>query len=320
MTQPPEDSQPARRLAVAVLLGVLTSALQSCGEQAETAAAAWRTIETPDGTALHLDAPPRRVVAASAGIAELLDALTDRSRIACIPDLVFDGWGTGFGSRADWEGQVLHAYRGEDVLGFRPDLVVAQTYQSEFTTGALNSAGVAVLCLPELREFQDLTRDIRLLGTALGESEKAESLVTALTDRVARLRAHGEGRRRVRVLSYSDYGTGAWAAGAECSADLMIRLAGMTNAGAESGRKRHYQIDRERLMDLAPDVILVGADARGRAPAADLLKADELTRQLEAVKRDRVVAVPAALWNSTSHRIVDAAEHLARAVSAALQR
>jgi iron complex transport system substrate-binding protein len=243
----------------------------------------------------------------------MLVALTDPARIAAVPDVVFEGWATGLGTREQWSGRVLHAYRGEDVLGFRPDLVIAQTYQSDSTTRVLRAHGVPVLCLAETRTLSDLTRDIRMIGTALDESVRADAMVADLSRRVRELGTDAA-LAGLRVLSYSDYGTGAWVAGGSCSADLMIRLAGMINAGAESGRHRHYQINRERLVDLDPDIILVGCDENGRARAEELLRSDDVCNKLRAVRSDRVVAIPAALWNSNSHRIVDAAERLAAEV------
>ncbi len=283
----------------------------ACTESSPPQQGGWRTVTSADGTTVSLDAPPTRIVASNAGITEMLLAIGDRQRIAAVPEHVFTGWATGCGSREDWPGKVLHRYAGEAVLGFRPDLVIAQTYQSADTTRVLRNSGVPVMCLPEVADFDDLVAQLKLIGEALGQDAAAAALVSDLQER-ARVLAEDRGRDSVRILSYSDYGTGGWVAGADCSADLMIRLAGMKNAGA--GRSGHWQIDKERLVDIDPDVILVGEDGSGRARAADVLRADALFAKLRAVKGDRIVVLPTALWNSTSHRLLDAAERLAKAV------
>lgn len=308
----PTDVRKTKDRGAALLLCVCLFAA-ACTDSAPTQPGTWRTITSPDGNTVALDAPPTRVVAASAGITELLLALIPKDRIAAVPDHVFTGWATDCGTREDWTGRVLHRYRGEAVLGFQPDLVVAQTYQSRDTTRVLRESGVPVMCLPEVTSFEDLVRDVEVLGEAVGENSKAASLVANLRRRMRALAADDQ-RKDVRIISYSDYGTGGWTAGADCSADLMIRLAGMKNAGADSGRSGHWQIDKERLVDLDPDVILVGRDGNGRAPAADLLRADALLKGLRAVASGRVVVLPTALWNSTSHHLLDAAESLAKAV------
>ncbi len=308
----PTKVRKERTRGAPILLFICLFAI-ACTDSAPGPRGTWRTVSSPDGEIIRLDKPPTRLVSASAGITEMLLVLVGRDRIAAVPNHVFTGWATDCGAREDWPGRVLHRYRGEAVLGFKPDLVIAQTYQSRDTTRVLRESGVPVMCLPEVRSFEDLVRDIEIMGQVVGEDSKAASLVADLRVRMGALAADDR-RKDVRILSYSDYGTGGWTAGADCSADLMIRLAGMKNAGADSGRSGHWQIDKEGLVDLDPDVILFGRDGSGRAPAADLLREDALLKRLRAVENGHVVFLPTALWNSTSHRLLDAAESLAKAV------
>ena len=316
MTQPHPFGQ---RVAM-LLVTVAAACLSGCGAEGDRSSApgTWLTLEGPDGATLRFDAPPSRIVAGSAGVTEILLELIDRERIAAVPDQVFQGWATDCGTREQWDGRILKRYRGEDLLAFRPDLVIAQSYQSADAARVIRELGVPVLLLPEIATFEDLIRDIELIASCVDASDRADALVADLKRRHDAL-SSDQRRADVRILSYSNYGTGGWTAGAACAADLMIRLAGMKNAGAEGGRARHWQLDVERFAAIDPDVVLLGQDTRGETPAAHVLRRNTTLAKLRAVQAKRIVTLPAALWNTTSHRLLDAAEQLAAAVDDAMR-
>lgn len=300
---------------------VLATLLSSCGEEPAGAAGTWLRCEGPDGVTIALDAAPRRIVAATVGVTEILAELIDRDRVAAVPEHFFQGWAAEGAGRwpeasAAWKSDhVLAKYAGEDLLAFSPDLVISESYQDADATRRIRELGVPVLSLPEITSFPDLVRNIEIIGRCVGASDRAATLIRDLERRHAALLADTS-RKDVRVLSYSNYGTGGWTAGSGCAADLMIRLAGMKNAGAEDGRARHWQIEAERLATLDPEILLVGKDAQNRTPAATILEDHAVLSKMSAVREGKIVALPAALWNTTSHRLLDAAEQLAAAVDA----
>ena len=311
MTQPPHSAQ---RTAGA-LLCVLALSLAGCQGEDAGAAGLWLDFEGPDGTRIALDGPPKRIVAATVGVTEMLLELVDRERVAGVPDQVFQGFATACGNREEWSGRILREFRGEALLALRPDLVIAESYQDADACREVRAIGVPVLVLPEVTSFDDLVGNLDMIARCCGARDRAADLASRLDARHQRLLADTS-RRDIQILSYSNYDTGGWTAGSGCAADLMIRLAGMQNAGARDGRARHWQIDFERFADLDPEFVLVGKDARGQAPAEKLLRTHTTLRGLRAVQDGKIVTLPTALWNTTSHRLLDAAEQLAAAVDA----
>ncbi len=129
-----------------------------------------------------------------------------------------------------------------------------------------------------------------------------------LKRRQAALASAAEGKPRLRVLPYTNFGSGGWSAGAGTTLDILIRLAGYENAGAEVGLKGHFRADNERLLTIDPDLILVPEGNAEYSPSAAYLRAEEVLQDLAALRKDGVVQIPAVLYQSNSHTLMEAAE------------
>ena len=115
------------------------------------------------------------------------------------------------------------------------------------------------------------------------------------------------------MLSYTNYGSGGTTAGSGTSWDLMFELAGCRNAATEAGLAGHSPVDFEGLLALDPDVFLVGITPEGQAsPSMEMLTSDSSLAGLEAVRQGRIVRLPAYLYSSSTHHLLDAAEELAK--------
>src|SRR5262249_12615659 len=180
------------------------------------------------------------------------------------------------------------------------------------TTERLRSAGLRVLVLPEIAEWDAARAALGTLGRELGESARADALIADLDARVARLRASAAGRGTWRALCYSNFGDAGSTAGAHTTIDAMMRLAGLTNVIAERGASGHVGIGFEELLTLDPDLILVSQPLRTAAEhAADrggaserLLYAEPSLANLRAVREKRIVALPAWLFATGSPQLV----------------
>jgi ABC-type Fe3+-hydroxamate transport system substrate-binding protein len=117
-------------------------------------------------------------------------------------------------------------------------------------------------------------------------------------------------------MTYTNLGSGVWTAGAGSSVDILIKLAGMQNAGAEDDRDMDYQIDTEALVVLDPDIILVAGSVSGLTPSLNFLREDKALSGLKAVRNEHIVVLPSALFSCNSQHLLTAAEQLRDAVEA----
>jgi ABC-type Fe3+-hydroxamate transport system substrate-binding protein len=288
-----------------------------CADDAanQSTAGAFYAGTGPDGVRVVVRSSPRRIVAANACAAEFLLALVPSERIAGVPDTVFDGFAIGFDDPDQWPNRVFHRYRGIEILALRPDLVITHGHQDGATTRALRNAGKPVVQLSAITGFEDLIDTIELVARICDAEERGRELVSDLNRRHGIL-SKNTTRRRLRVVSYANF-AGGWTQGGKSTADLLIEMAGMINASAEGkAGENHYPIDIERLTQLDPDLFLVGVDPGGGSPGRDFLRNESALAGLRAIKHGRIVTLPTALWTSSSHHLVTAAEQLAAAVDA----
>lgn len=234
-------------LLAALLLGALAWSL-------------WQARRPLPGSAFPPSAePPRRILPANAGAADLCLALVEPGRVAALPEAA-----QGY-SRIGQEGGAwssvprFHGFDVESLLVHRPDLVVAHGWQSPETLASLRQSGVDVLVLPLPRTWGDVRDALLVCGRAFGAEARAAEVLADLDRRVELLQA-AAGAERLAALSYVNLGTGGWAAGAGTTADILFDLAGLRNAAAEMGLEGHATLDLEALLVLDPDVIVVGLD------------------------------------------------------------
>jgi len=123
----------------------------------------------------------------------------------------------------------------------------------------------------------------------------------------------------LRALSYTNFGSGGFSAGRGTTADILIQLTGMANAGADDGRTDHYEIDIERLLQLDPDVIVVSRSTQEYSATRGYLDNEVALESLRAIERGWIVELPASLFSTNSQYLIDTAERLARDVDALLE-
>ncbi|MFN0006655.1 MAG: ABC transporter substrate-binding protein [Planctomycetota bacterium] len=268
---------------------------------------------------------PVRIVPANTAAAEFLATILgdeEAARIAAIPEQV-DAYSNLDFKRPPWSSiSRFSRYEPEPLITLRPDLVVTHAWQSADTTHILRAQNISVVVLASARGYEEIRDQIASLGKTLAAEERAARVLSALDERVAALRASAARREGLRVLEYANDGTGGWTAGLDTTADAMIRLAGMRNAAGEESIHGHVRLDSERLLTLDPDILLVGAPARDDtgSPTKGVLEGVPEYASLSAVKKGRIVVLPASLLSSDSPCLVDAAERLAAEVDLVLSR
>ncbi|MDF1800928.1 MAG: ABC transporter substrate-binding protein [Planctomycetota bacterium] len=225
---------------------------------------------------------------------------------ACAPidGAAFEGGGT------------FDSFTAEVLLAFDPQIVVVSPWQNHDTIERLESAGVRIVTLPVIEDLDDVRAGLVQLGAELDAEERATELLAELDARVAALAERTARTTPLRAVSYTNYGSGGWAAGSGCTADVVIRLAGLTNAVAESGRSGHDSIDIEGLLTLDPDLFVVSRPSETYGVTRAYLEGEEGLAGMACMQAGAIVEVPTNLYSTTSHYVVAAAEALADGVEA----
>jgi iron complex transport system substrate-binding protein len=286
-----------------------------------------REVEV-NGGVLRLERAPTRVVPASATAVDVVAALLEPGRVAGFPEQALE-YSSLHVMPVGWDRLPrFRVFQAEPVLHLLPDLVVVDPFGAVDTNLRLEEAGVPLLRLPKVRNWEDARAMLVLAGRAFGVEERAEELVSELDARVEALRSKVARRVGLRAVSYSNFGSSGMTAGTETTIDAQLQLCGLVNAASEDGRSGHFSISFEQLLVIDPDLILVSRPLRQAAgPSGDrggaserILVQEASLEGLRAVREGRIVSLPAWLFATGSHELVAGAEALAAEVDALLLR
>jgi iron complex transport system substrate-binding protein len=315
-------SLPARNASVLPVILSLCLFTASCGEQspAEERHGALNEsfpleVRGWDGELFRLEAPPRRLLPTNAATTDFLAALVEPEDVVALP-FTAEVYSTFETRRDEWLARpVFPELSAAELLGYEPDLVVTQSWQTAGAIRHLRAAGVPVLVLPLETGLGEVRESIEALGVVLDQQRRATELLADLDRCVEALAETAQRRSHLRLLGYSNYGTGGWAAGAETTVDVIIATAGMQNAAREIELENWQEIDYERLLELDPDLLVVEVEPDGTiGPTEKLLRGEDMLAGLGALKNDGMVRLERRLNTTSSHQMVAAAEELARLV------
>jgi iron complex transport system substrate-binding protein len=249
-----------------------------------------------------------RVVSQAVGTDDLLMALAGPGQIAALSHLARDGrYSTTTREAAKFP--CLRSGDAEDILRFRPDLVLVAAWTQAETVALLRRAKVTLVFIERYETLEDLYGNARVIGKALGRAAQAEALVRAWQARVQDLQRRLAKVKPARVLAVGFY---PFTAGSGTTFQDLCEHAGAVNVAAEAGLQGHAPTPVEKALAWNVEVLV--------APAEDGLDLNAKLRDLppykymKAFRQGWVLGMPGALMACTSQGRIDAYEWLARAL------
>jgi iron complex transport system substrate-binding protein len=257
-------------------------------------------------SALAQDDKPGRIVSMNVCTDQLLLLLVEPERIAAVSWLATDRETSALADRAD--GLPVTWGVAEEVIARDPDLVLAGTYTTRATVQLLRRLDYQVVEFAPESSFDDIRANLRLMGEAVGEPERADALVAAFDRDLAALRSNVAGQSR---QVFANYGVSGWTAGAGSLHADVAHAAGYDTLGERLGAVGSRTLSLEQLIVSSPDLIAV-VDRTEGAPALATQALDHpALRHLLASRPS--VDVPDPLWVCGGPFTLDAARLLADA-------
>jgi iron complex transport system substrate-binding protein len=250
--------------------------------------------------------PPRRIVSLNLCSDQLLMELVAPERIASLTWL----------SRTDGEPSLrvlaarLPSNRGsaEEVLAARPDLVLAGRYTTSTTRALLRRAGVPMLEIDAVQDWEGIRRVTREVAAAVGEIQRGEAMIAQMDAQLAATAALRVSTP-VRAIGWS--GAAADVPGRDTLFDTLLTTAGAVNIAAQPAGGSGF--DLERVLREKPQLLLRGTahdgDRAVRSWAAN-------HRVLHALPGLSVIEYPEGAWACGVPRAAGHALELARALRA----
>jgi iron complex transport system substrate-binding protein len=211
--------------------------------------AAYQLVDA-DGRTIELDGPARRVVSLVPSATATVHALGRDDVLVGRTD--FD--------TASWAAPVPSVGGGlepslEAVVALAPDLVIRFAGEQDTRTPArLTELEIRHMAVRPDR-VEDIYRTVVLVGRAIGERERADSLQAEIRAGLAQAAASVAQLPRVRVAYLLD-GTPPWAAGPDTFIDEIVSLMGGDNVFADLGAL-YAPVSPEQLRGRAIDVVLL---------------------------------------------------------------
>jgi iron complex transport system substrate-binding protein len=268
-----------------------------------------RQVRDGSGQLVTIEARPRRIVSQTLGTDEILLAVCSPERIVGLGKFALDPKYSNVVEQARAAGPPV-VQNTEEILQLKPDLVLVASYSRAEIVEQLQSAGARVFRLANFDHIEGIKQNIRTIGRATGDDERAEALVAQMGRELDAIRARvsAAGNRRPRVMSYSPSGN---TAGANTLFDEILRTVGATNVVAENGIEGFRKISAEQVAEWQPDFIIVGADANKFDETRQQLLANPAVAATKAARAGRIIVIENRYLLTVSHNVVNLVRALA---------
>lgn len=248
---------------------------------------------------------PSRIVSLNMCTDELVLRLAEPGRVASVTWLSQDPRNANMAAAA----RAVPANHGlvEEVLAFRPDMVVAGAYTTRSTVALLRRLGVEVHEFGLPRTLAEMKAQIAAMAALIGEPARGAALNADIDARLAALAARRPAHRlRTIVLRPNGFTVGRGSL-----VDEILSLAGLANMAAEMGVESYGQIALETVALGGADMLILNETPDGPPSLAHEVLHHPIIARLGA--RLRLVALPSRLWTCAGPSVVDAIELLAGA-------
>jgi iron complex transport system substrate-binding protein len=250
--------------------------------------------------AVHLAAPPQRIISLYGGLTEILEALGVAGRVVARNqgDETIQGIPT--------VGTHLQP-NVEMILALKPDLVVQGGVPKGMPALKRLEAAQVPVAMFAPHDFAGLFSTITRLGILTGRGEAAQSLKQSMEAKLEDVARRVAGRPKPRVF-FEVRDLNLLAAGQGSLVNDIITRAGGENLVTSSQRLALYSL--EALIQANPEVYIIQKGPMNRSP--EDIYSRPYFQELKAVKTHRVLVVDESLYSRPGPRSAEAVEQLAR--------
>jgi iron complex transport system substrate-binding protein len=201
----------------------------------------------------------------------------------------------------------------EKTVSLNPDVV--------FLTGGFQEPEISRLERYNIKSFvinpvnfNDIYRDIVLIGSILGEREKAQTLSNKLRQNVLNIAKSSftwKNKPTVLYLMVQNNVAEIWTAGTGSYINELIAYAGGLNLAAPyTGNNGFLLVGPEFVVAQNPDIIIVASYYEGDESAKNTILNAEQFKNVKAVKEGKIVMVDGNKISQASPSLIDVLEQL----------
>lgn len=274
------------------------------------------TVKDAGGYETTITEKPVKIVSLTLGTDEMLLDIVDKSRIASLTPYADD---PGVSNIADKVKDIPTRLKSEaeKVLALQPDLVFIDTWADENFVKQLRNAKIPVYVFKTPSNIEEQINVVREVAHVVGEDAKGEEIVSwmngilgAVDEKVKTLSAE----QRLTVLDYSEMGS---TSGKGTNFDDIITRAGLVNSASKAGLEGWPNLSKEKIVEWNPDIILIPSwyydKSKDINSLSALIKNDKTLQTVNAVKNDKILALPYNHMSAISQYVVLGVQDAAKA-------
>ena len=247
-------------------------------------------------------AAPKRIVSLGSCLDTDIVHLADRAQIAALSHYSGDPSTTTIYEMA--KGIPLTQESAEEVILFRPDLVLTSRHSSLATRNALARLNIHTELFSEPQTVDESIVQVRRVAKLIGHEDRGEEMVARIQQALAEA-APPEGARPVAAVIFQRNG---FSTGARSLVGEMLDRTGFVNVAARYGLKSWGYLPLEPVIADPPEALLAGAVEEGKPTWADrVLRHPALVAVGPRMKR---VIFPDTLFNCGGPVLIQAAQVL----------
>lgn len=184
------------------------------------------------------------------------------------------------------------ALSAEGLLSAQPELVIGSQHMGPApVVEALQSAAIPLVRLTPPNNVSELLTNIHVMADTLGKPVHAQRVVGEVESQWQQLSAKHLDKKPTMVFLMTLNERGLSQAGTGTAGYALVELLGGQNISDYSGYKT---VSMEALLDINPDVILVGSHHDGTDTRSELLAEHRMLAFTNAVKNEQFLSVDAS--------------------------
>ncbi|MFL2665411.1 MAG: ABC transporter substrate-binding protein [Dehalococcoidia bacterium] len=273
----------------------------------------WPRVLEINNKYIYIEEKPNRVATISLGHDEILFGITDKSQIIATTSFAQDP-NSNIYSKA--QGLPVINSDPENVIALNPDIVFADPYASVDLIDALEDFGIIVIQTQLSNSIEGRYNDLWLMAYATGNLDNAEILAKDIENKINVLNSvSNEGKNSSKTVLALSWWDAYWTAGTGSTEDSVITLGGGLNAAAEARIQSNTTIDKEQLISINPDVIVITQSPEwGGEDFYEQLMSDTSLGSISAINNSEVFLVNSNWWTTLSYWNIKGSQELAKII------
>ncbi len=200
----------------------------------------------------------------------------------------------------------------EQIMALKADIIFTSGMSSSGGTDVfaqVRKSGACIADIPSSTSIEGIGEDIRFIGDCVGESEKAEKIVSDMNDQVQAIKTIGDSiKDKKNVLFEISASPEIYSTGKGTFIDEMISDIGAVNVVAD--QDSWCSVTDEAAINMNPDVILTSVNYTDD-PVGDI-RSLEGWKEVTAVKNGDVYYIDNASSSLPNEHIVEAMKEMAK--------